>query len=396
MKKQTILIEFSNNVIHQHTRDCMLGIHDYAVCHCIDWEFLTDPFDIFLAFQPGGVLLKGVTAAFVWAFEPSATTEFLSKMRIPTINLTRPDAELPFPCVSLNFPAFGELAAKHLNQPQIASHLYVGPGYHRSLLLCEGFKEGLRSLGRAEPAVHMEDARFEKGSNIKRLAQLKRLIRSSHRPGERLGVFAFSDSLGAAVIKVAIELGLRVPNDIAVLGTGCETLACEFSPVPLSSISIRSRAMGFESARLLDSLIRGVEVPAISSIDPDSLVERRSSSHLAVDDPVVAKALQIMQEHATRGLRVKEMIDWLPVQRRTFEKRFLKEVGRTPHEEIARIRIERALQMLAEDKDTNAKIACLCGFGSETHFEHVMVQHTGHPPSFFRGNKRRTTKQINI
>jgi LacI family transcriptional regulator len=385
MKRRPRILLGLGNVVHQHTRECLEGIYDYAMRHADDWDMLTDPFDVYLSFDIKAISLQRSDAAIVWMDRESKESEKLVAMRKPVVNIAWPDNPLPFPSVCVDFAAVGRMAARYLHQPSISRHAYVGPNFRRSSVVMKAFAEELNKLGAERPHQLIEPLELRANSALRRFRHLRGMLRDTHKGNEgRTGVFAYSDSFGHAAIKAAMGQNLRVPKDVAVLGVDNESLLSHLSRIPLSSIVNDSHRVGFEAARQLHALLRGESVPEQTLIAPLRVEERLSTSPLAVDDPVVAKALTIMQDQALKGLRIKELMEYLPVSRRSFEQRFRTVVGTSPHEEVERLRVERAMHLLREDKQTNAQIAMTCGFSSALHLEQVIRKRTKHTPAYFR------------
>ena len=392
MDKQRILMEFGLPYF-QNARDRIWGILDYARRNCPEWEFLSDPFDFFQSFLPGFIPVTKANGAFLACYRHNKTLDDLIDQKTPTVNLSRPDEDLGIPVIALDDRKVGEFAANHLNLPVIAKTLYIGPDAQRSRLRLDGFAEKLNQLGKPSPHVLIEDNKMQLGSALRRMKHIKSWLKKLRQEAPaRLGVFTFSDSFGHAVTKACGELGLNVPQDVAVIACDNEELICSLSHVPLTSIPLNARRLGTVAAERLHDLMMGKKVPALTLVEPLRPVERLSSSRLAVDDPVVAKALSIIQDKASTGLRVYEMLDFLTVSRRSLETRFRKTIGRSPHEEIERVRIELAFSKLEAGNEPNSKIAFECGFSSATHFEQTFKKYTGHSPSHYRDprHKRRS------
>ena len=386
MFRKRILIEFGLPYF-QHARDRIRGLYDYSQRKCPEWEFLNDPFDFFNSFKPGFVSPKKADGAFVSCYRPNQTLDILLKKGIPTVNLSLPEVDLGIPAIVVDDFALGGMAASHLNMPVISQTFYVGPDSRRSRLRLEGFEAGLRRAGKPMPFTLIESDNIQQGSAAVRLHHISTNLKKlrQERPG-RLGVFAFSDSFGHALSNVSAKLGLEVPQDVAIVSCDNEELICNLSHVPLSSIPTNNEKIGFTAAERLHDLMQGKEVPSLTLIEPLPTIERLSSSHLMVDDPVVARALSIILQQANTGLRVYEIFEFLKISRRSLETRFRKAVGRSLHEEIERVRIESALAKLQADTGTNAKIALECGFSSSTHFEQAFRKQTGFSPSHFRSS----------
>ena len=121
--------------------------------------------------------------------------------------------------------------------------------------------------------------------------------------------------------------------------------------------------VGYEAARLLHRLIRGMAVPAKPILVPPlRLVTRQSSDVVAVDDPEVATCMRFIRYHAHEPIGIKHVLAAVPIARRTMERRFRELVGRSPKEEIARIRLERAKRLLEETDLKIPRVAERSGF----------------------------------
>jgi LacI family transcriptional regulator len=113
------------------------------------------------------------------------------------------------------------------------------------------------------------------------------------------------------------------------------------------------------------------------------VVTRQSSDVLAVEDPDVAAALRHIREHALEGLNVKELLNEVPVNRRTLERRFVSVLGHTPLEEIRRIRVERAKVLLQTDMPIY-EVAGRAGFGTPEYLATSLRHATGMTPTTYR------------
>lgn len=71
-----------------------------------------------------------------------------------------------------------------------------------------------------------------------------------------------------------------------------------------------------------------------------------------------------------------------------FEIRFRKAVGRTPHQELRRVRLLRAQQMLLETDNSIADIALAAGFCSPAHMAHVFQKDLQRTPAQYRREHR--------
>jgi len=87
---------------------------------------------------------------------------------------------------------------------------------------------------------------------------------------------------------------------------------------------------------------------------------------------------------AAKPLKIDDIVSQLSVSRRMFEIRFRKAVGRTPHQELRRVRLLRAQQLLLESDQSIAEIALASGFCSPAHLGHVFQNDLGKTPAQYR------------
>lgn len=93
-------------------------------------------------------------------------------------------------------------------------------------------------------------------------------------PRPPTAVFAANDLSAIVTMRVAQELGLRVPEDLSVIGFDDIPEAASASP-PLTTIAQPLQRMGAEALRLLVDIIQGVERETHVRL-PTELVERAS------------------------------------------------------------------------------------------------------------------------
>ncbi len=106
---------------------------------------------------------------------------------------------------------------------------------------------------------------------------LLRHLRQSKQPPQ--AIYTTGDLLALGAIKACQERGLRVPEDVAVVGsTGIE--AGEHSSPTLSTVQLPMIEMGVEAARMLLALIRRKEKHVAGKIIPARLVQRGSTPTL--------------------------------------------------------------------------------------------------------------------
>jgi LacI family transcriptional regulator len=216
------------------------------------------------------------------------------------------------------------------------------------------------------------------------------LVRWLRRLRTPVGIFACFDVLGQQVLDACRTAAMRVPDDVAVVGVDNDPLRCGLSDPPLSSVVPDTRRAGYVAAELLHQMMAGKRVPARPHlVPPTGLVARRSSDALAIEDPDVSAAVRYIREHACEPMNVKQVMDVVPLSRRALEGRFRKLLGRTPHDEILRCRIERAKQLLTETELPVKAVADRVGVGNAEYLSVLFRRLAGCTPVDFRRKHRR-------
>jgi LacI family transcriptional regulator len=200
-----------------------------------------------------------------------------------------------------------------------------------------------------------------------------------------IGVWGCNDVRARQVLAAATKVGIRVPDDIALLGVDDDEVVCEMTFPPLSSIEPNTHRIGFEGASQLAELMAGSKPKeAIRLIPPSRVAIRASSDIFSVEDPDVADALRFIRRRGCEAIGVADVVNATTVSRATLERRFREFLSRSPREEIERVRMERIRTLLAETSYSLEHIAELTGFGSAAHVVTAFRRHHSCTPGQYR------------
>jgi len=176
-----------------------------------------------------------------------------------------------------------------------------------------------------------------------------------------------------------------VPDEVAICGAENYLLAPDAMQTPISSVDTNLELLGYRGAELLDQLMDGRKPPPKPiRIPAAGVVVRKSSDLLAVPHPGVARSLRFIWEHSHEPISVKDLVGVAAMSRRALHKAFVEHLGRTPGQELHRVRIERARKLLAETDDKLDVIARACGYQSTNSFCVAFKNATGMSPKQFR------------
>lgn len=303
---------------------------------------------------------------------------------VPVVNISNTFPRPVVPTVTQDDVAVGRLAAEHLVACGCGGFGFWGQaGASYSEQRRAGFGAALAARGlafRAEAFQPGEDAR----------ALFRRMVawlRDLPRPA---GLFGVLDTLAQQLARAARALGWRVPEDAAVLGAGDDDFWVEFESVPLSSVKLPARRIGYEAAALLDTMMRRGTRRAPSRFLPvNEIALRKSTDVLHLDDPAVARALRHIREHAAADLYVADVVRAAGISRTALQLRFRAALGRSLMDEVQRTRIARAQTLLAGGELPMSAVAERSGFPNSHRFCVVFRQKTGRTPTVYRRSFRR-------
>ena len=202
-----------------------------------------------------------------------------------------------------------------------------------------------------------------------------------------LGVFAAMDQRGRHVIEACREVGLRVPDDVLVLGVDNDPLLCELCEPSLSSIALDAYRAGHEAAQTLHRLMEGqLAAPNTRILVKPTHVSRRQSTSSGFDQDVVVAAARrfIFDRLSDRSLQVADVSRHCGVSRRLLETRFVQALGRTLLQELTELRMEHARTLLRDTDDTITEVAEAIGFADANYFTKAFRHRHGLAPLKYR------------
>ncbi len=203
------------------------------------------------------------------------------------------------------------------------------------------------------------------------------------------GLMGCNDDWAHRALNAARRHGVRIPDELAVIGVDDDELFNTLVTPSLSSIAIPTEQVGFEAAAMLDRMLNEETPPSEPiRLPPVRIVARESTDVLNVADQEVAMALRFIRDHSNRPLQVDDVVEHVPVSRRSLERRFRLAVGHSVSAAIRQAHIERAKQLLISTDLSMPQIAGACGFTTATRLGIVFQKQLGHPPTEYRRRAR--------
>ena len=197
------------------------------------------------------------------------------------------------------------------------------------------------------------------------------------------GVLAANDQVGEYVLGTCRYLGVKVPDEIAVIGVDNDETICENTFESLTSLEPDFREAGRLAAQALESWLRtgGAEPVEFGS----TRVVRRQSSHMMRrPDYSVRQVLETIRREACLGMKARDALALMNCSRRAAEMRFRAATGMSPLEAIDKVRLDRAVELLAAQDVSLSVVAEKTAFASETMFRRFFKRRTGLSPQGWR------------
>jgi LacI family transcriptional regulator len=374
MRRIAIQLDFAGG----YGRGVLRGVMRYANLRA-DWEFVMPPMYSLASKkledpQPADGVIAMLHAAR--SFEP------FRRAGIPIINTARTLTatelrQIRVPTVLPDDAAVGRLAHAYVRERGFRAFGFCG---HPTASWSRVRRESFAAACRGDPGTTF----FSAFAAADRVSQ--QWVRSLPRP---CAILAGNDRYAWHAIDACRESHVAVPEEIAVLGVDNDVLLTEMARPTLSSIELGGERIGFEAARMLDRLLQRKRVnPDPVELPPDGVITRHSTDVLSIDDESVAAAASFIRERASAPIGVADVTAHVAMSRRNLERRFRRVLRRSLLDEIRRVHLERAQQLLRDTDLDMPDVAEQSGFASQVRFSTVFKEMTGETPTGYRRRHR--------
>jgi LacI family transcriptional regulator len=322
-----------------------------------------------------------------------ATASAVLRAGVPAVDLRASLSGLNLPVVGIHNKQVVALAIEHFIERGFRHFAFCGTPYGQHRYQDERSDTFAAEIMKRGFACHVYEHSAVLTSWEQDQENLIAWLRTLPRP---VAVMACHDDRGQQVLNACLRAGLSVPDDIAVLGVDNDEFLCHLTTPPLSSIDVDAIRIGYESAALLDRLMRGQKPPKNPILlAPRRVIERQSTSTIAVEDPHVVTASRLIREQAFTPVNIETILGEVPLSRSATFRRFKNHLGRSPKQELTHRRITRARELLEDTNLSVSEIAGRIGYNESKYFIQVFGQQMGITPLQYRkrakGSASRTT-----
>ena len=184
-------------------------------------------------------------------------------------------------------------------------------------------------------------------------------------------VFCCNDLRALQLQRVAIDDGLRVPEDLAILGVDNDTIACSFAEVPISSINPNSFEIGQAAARILATMLakrpdRKHHKPHY--VKPGEIAERTSTEFMPINPPWLGQVLMHIEKNMRRPIPASEIFNLAERSSTFVENVFKEKLGLPVQAYITSVKMREAKRLITDPNQRISEICYACGFSSPQYF----------------------------
>jgi LacI family transcriptional regulator len=337
-------------------------------------------------FDPGsgvGEKLAGLgPRGIIAAVETPELGDWIKKSGIPAVNVSSAIDGLPFIHIFPDDADIGQLAASHFLKRGMTRFAFVGYADRADSKKRQvGYVNRLAKEGISQVPAYLAPASGEIDAG-----PLIQFVRGLPKPCAILGA---DDRLAREVMDACVAADIKIPRQAAIMGIGDDPIVCGMALPRLSSVSLPAERVGFEAAGLLEKMLagkrRGVES---AKLPVSSVIGRGSTDVVSINDPQVAAAVRFILAHAGEWIGVRELLLAMPLQRRSLERKFRAVLGRSPLEEIRRVRLEIARELLSTTDLSMPLVARRSGFSEAKQLSTVFRTEVGLTPTQYRAKFR--------
>ena len=306
----------------------------------------------------------------------AAISDFdVRNLRVPTVFAAVEHVGRRHDVVYNDSPAIGRLAAEELVRLGDVAYGYVSHpnvfGWTRQRGVA--FRDAVSTNGGRVSSFRPRSLRLDDRSMV---ADFKEFVSGLRKP---CGIFAANDEIAALTISVARELGLRVPEDVAVVGVDDNPAYVECGLVSITSVVPDWEGIGCKAGECLLRRIDGDGSAAVRhSIAPRGVVRRASTRRLMrIGNSLARKAMSYIRDKACSGITSSDVIAHVGCSRSLANLRFREATGKSILEAIHDERFAKAVDLASSGQSDIRRVAALCGYRSTAFFRKEFKKRTG-------------------
>ena len=300
----------------------------------------------------------------------------LDQLDIPVVlqnNRSRSDV---FSNLTGDYDSTGRMAAQYFRKKLFTEYAFFGiKDIVWSEERCKGYEDEIAKYNGHFHSYMEETSGDDRDKIVEWLEKLPKPV----------ALFCWDDAHAQFVTETCKISGIRVPEDIAILGVDDDELLCGISDPPISSIDMDVERGGYMTCKLLhQQILSGSKEPFDVWITPLGFQERASTSILNVKDPHVLKMIRHIDNNYSLDIKMEDILKIVPLSRRSIEMRFKKATGYTIYQYLLNVRVEHFAYLITTTHRSYVDIAYEVGFRDLSNVSRTFRKYKGCTPLEYR------------
>ncbi|HZI30702.1 MAG TPA: DNA-binding transcriptional regulator, partial [Candidatus Binatia bacterium] len=279
-----------------------------------------------------------------WLGAGDDLAEFVNSAGLPTVDFSLRRPQLKFPRVLEDHAHAARLAADHFLTRGFTHFCFYSDADNWSYEeRGHGFISALNESGHTCSWLRWRESPTYATGRQEWQHKRRWLVTQMKQAVKPLAVFAANDQQALDILECCESVGIKTPEDVAIVGTENCLLAPDTMRTPISTVDTNLETLGYQGAELLDQLMAGKKPPEKPiRIPAAGIIVRKSSDILTIRHPGVSRSLRYIWEHGHEPICIKDLVSVAGMSRRGLHKAFLEHLQRTPGQELQRVRMEWA------------------------------------------------------
>jgi len=336
------------------------GIVDYSRVHG-HWEICRMPPSFKKAVGISGVVMwaKNWGAdAVIGQFEQTDNLSLFSENGIVVVAQDYKKKFKLFPNITADYEGTGRMAARYYLSKGFRNFAFFG---FRDVCWSDernsGFKDAVEKSGQCDNyyQYQLQDIDnlwyYERDTLNAWLSKIKKPV----------AILACDDNQGSYLINACNSLGIKVPSEVCVMGVDNDETVCSLNTPMLSSILIDVEKGGYQTAALIDRMVKNSQLVEDIVLCPIKVVGRLSTASFATNDAEIQRAVEFIHTNIRRKISVKEILEVVPLSRRLLERRFRQVTKDSVYQYISKLRVALFADLLVDTNESVINIAITLG-----------------------------------
>ena len=304
--------------------------------------------------------------------------EEAKKLDIPIFLRTYKKVYNEFPMLTGHYKEFGAYAANFFINQNFSNYAFIGmKDILWSISRYEGYSEQIFST------LKTGTARYDVENFQNEIEAISNWLSSLPKP---VAMLACNDFMARQVTEICQLQGIKIPEEISLLGVDNDEFMCNISSPTLSSIKLNFEKHGYDIAQTLFKMIQEKRTwPARIPVEAIGVVERMSTNRKVISDPYIREIVDFINRNYTQEIDIKKLTSFIPLSRRAIEMKFKKEM--CPHtitSYIMKLRLDYFCRLLENSDLPISAAADKAGFIDSSNFSTLFKKNKGMTPSEYR------------